>query len=56
MIDVEGIACKSARSQTIFSLDEDEEESLLVSVDVGNKLVILVTRAFLCTDRLAKNW
>ena len=37
MIDVEGIACTSAGSRTIFSLDEDDNGSLLVSVDVGNQ-------------------
>ena len=46
MIDVEGIACTSARSQTIFSLDEDEEGSILVSIYVANERVVLVVRAF----------
>ena len=54
MIDVEGIACTSAGSRTIFSLDEDDNGSLLVSVDVGNQLVVLVARAFWCTGRFSK--
>ena len=54
MIDVEGIVCTSARSRTIFSLDKDDKGSLLVSVDVGNKVVVLVTRAFWCTGRFSK--
>ena len=51
MIDVEGIACTSAGSRTIFSLDEDDNGFPLMSVDVGNKLVVLVARAFWCTGR-----
>ena len=54
MIDVEGIACASAGSQTIFSLDEDGNGSLLVSFDIGNKIVVLVARAFWCTGRFSK--
>ena len=54
MIDVEGIACTSSGSRTIFSLDEDDNGFLLVSVDVGNKLVVLVARAFWCTGRFSK--
>ena len=42
MIDVEGIACTSPRSLTIFSLDGDEEGSILVSVyDLMNVLFLL---------------
>ena len=39
---------------TIFSLDEDDKGSLLVSVNVGNKLVVLVARAFWCTGKFSK--
>ena len=54
MIDVEGIAYTSAGSRTIFSLDEDGNGSLLVSVDVDDKLVALVARALWCTGRFSK--
>ena len=53
VIDIEGIACTSAGSRTIFSHDEDDNGSLPVSVDVGNKLVVLVARAFWCTGRFS---
>ena len=54
MIDVEGIACTIAGSRTIFSLDEDDNRSPLVSVDASNKLVVLVAIAFWCTGRCSK--
>ena len=54
VIDAEGIACTSAGSRTQFSLDEDEDGLIQVSVDVGNKLVVIVSRAFWCTGRFSK--
>ena len=54
VIDVEGIACTIAGSLRIFSLDENDNGSLLVSVGVGNKVVVLVARAFWCTGRFSK--
>ena len=45
-MDVEGISCTSTWSWTIFSLDENDEGIVVTSVDVGNKVIVFVVRAF----------